>query len=190
MKERVKKMTYKQELKETRTKRMMTPCQIETPFLQEIIEHVRYAASAKNEQIIRYALINEPEKVKTIFEATNLYTTHVIPHEAAPSAFIVMGTMNKNYHDILLGIDMGIAYQIIREYLHQQGYCDICIFSFDRNRVKTVIEKTIFEPQLLVAIGKSDQVVNVFDSQENGYFKNEQGEHCINKLTAKTLMIK
>lgn len=183
-------MQYLEILKKTRTKREMKAELIDMSVLENAIEHVRFGASARNAQQIRFALFNDQKNVKELFENCSLKTSHNVSDDHAPSAFIVMGTMTDDFHDMLIGIDMGILYQIIREYLYNLGYTDVCIYSFDRNVCKKVVNRTNFVPHLLVAIGKSDQKVFAVDSHENGYFKDENNIHCVNKMYASDLIIR
>lgn len=183
-------MSYLQILKNMRTKREMEPEVIPYELLYNAISHARLGASARNGQLLRYALINEHEQVRTLFQNCSLSTIHAIELEQAPSAFIVIGTLESEIHEMLIGIDMGIAYQIIREYLFNIGYSDVCIYSFERTVAKQVVGVDGFVPHLLIAIGKSYQKVNVVDSDTNGYFRNEAGEFCVNKILEDHLIIK
>lgn len=183
-------MSYLQRLKNMRTRREMEPISISIDLLYEAISHARLGASARNIQPIRYALINDANDVKTLFENCSLTTSIGIEQKHAPSAFIVMGTMDTDYHDMLIGIDIGIAYQIIREYLFNVGYNDVCIYSFERTVATKVVNVDCFIPHLLIAVGKSYQKVNVIDSHDNGFCRNELGEFCVNKLIEDVLILK
>lgn len=182
-------MKYLDMVKEQRTRRVMEKTTIKKDDLIDVIEHARYAASAMNRQIIRYAIVQQEEQVKTIFDVTNL-PKKGLPFEAGPSAFIVMGQVEteEKTPDIIAGLDIGIAYQIIREALYEKGLSDVFIYSFDRNLVKDMIDDETFTPIGVIGIGKSDQKVIIHDGG-TGFDKDENDNHVINKLTVEDLII-
>lgn len=182
-------MDYLTKLKNLRTQREMIACEVSDKLLYDAIEHVRYASSARNLQILRYALINDSKK-DDIFAVTNLPVVHNISEDQAPSAYIVIGALTERKQENLYGMDMGIAVQIIREYLFDQGYASVCINSFNRSKVKEIVGNDDFYPENLIAIGCSKQIVNIEDSvEEVSNYRNEKNEHTVRKLTAETLII-
>ena len=177
-------------LKKMRSRRIMNPTNISKDILIGAIEHVRYASSAKNNQILRYALFSEKDKLDVLFKATNLPIGHGIKDENAPSAYISICYEAVNNNTWLVGIDIGIAAQIIREYLFDQGLDSVCIYSFNRNVVEGLINNKKYKPELLISIGKSDENVNIVSSDEEvGNFKDENNDQCVRKLTSKSLII-
>ena len=182
-------MNYLETVKELRTKREMEPVEISSDLLYEAIECVRYASSAMNRQVIRYALIND-QKNDEIFVGTNLPSKHLIPKEQAPSAYIVIGSEKERINDMYYSMDIGIAAQIIREFVHYQGLNSLCIHSFDRLKTKEIIGVSEFYPELLIAIGKSNQKVIIEDSDEEvGYYRDTDNIHTVRKLGADKLII-
>ncbi|MDL2211720.1 hypothetical protein LJB88_02465 [Erysipelotrichaceae bacterium OttesenSCG-928-M19] len=182
-------MAYYDVIKNLRTQREMEATIISSEFLLSVIDHVRLASSARNEQILRYALVND-DKRDLIFNTTNLPISHKIPLEEAPSAYIVIGTFRKRNQETLYGIDIGIAVQIIREYLFEQDYASVCINSFDRAKVKEIIGVEDFYPENLIAIGKSHQVIRLEDSDEEvNNYRNDNNEHTVKKLKTDKLVI-
>ncbi|MEG0284225.1 MAG: hypothetical protein RR543_05180 [Erysipelotrichales bacterium] len=183
-------MDYLEFLKDMRTRRIMDQITIEKNALIEIIEHTRYCASAVNQQILRYAYFNQDNDLQTIFESTNLVKRHKIETKNRPSAFIVIGTSSRQKASTMLGIDIGISIQTIREAAKLKGYDSICIMSFNKEVVKGLVKEE-FYPECLIAIGKSSQEIRIVDSKEDvGYFRDEDNIHTLNKLTLDKLIVK
>ena len=183
-------MTYLEKLRQLRSRREMEPTTIKTELLVEAIEHARLGASGRNSQQLRFVLVND-DQVTNLFNLTNLPSTHKIKAEQKPSAFIVLGCLEEKKGDTLVGIDLGIATQIIREYLAAKDYASLCIYSFNRIEAKKLIGIDNFYPDLVIAIGKSNQVVKVEDSKEDvTNYRNENNEHTVRKLTSEKLILK
>jgi len=163
---------------------------IDDEVLIKAIEHTRFAANARNEQILRYTLIND-KRCNELFITTNLPSFHKVAVEQAPSAYIVIGSNEDRKNDTLYGMDIGISSQVIREYLHLEGYASMMIYSFDRLKAKELINIDNFFPEMVIAIGKSDQIIRCEDSDEEvGYYRNEKNEHKLRKLVIDKLIVK
>lgn len=183
-------MSYLNTLTNLRSRREMYATTIDDNVLISAIEHVRLGCTARNSQTLRYALINDPKQVRDIFEGTNLPTAHEVTDEQMPSAFIVIGQEKEILQNNLLGIDIGIAVQIIREYLLEEDLASVCIYSFNRNATKQIIGNELFNPECLISIGKSCQIVHLEDSDENvANYRNDNNEHTTRKLNVDTLVI-
>ncbi|MDF9867149.1 hypothetical protein OKW22_000710 [Bacilli bacterium PM5-3] len=182
-------MNYLNLQKGLRTQREMYKTKIDDQVLFDAIECARYAASARNEQVVRYAFIND-EKTMEMFNLTNLPTSHKIANEQAPSAYIIIGSNEDRKNSTIFGIDIGIVSQIIREYLNIEGYSSLGIYSFDRIKTKELIGVNDFYPEFTIAIGKSDQVVRVEDSDsEVSNYRNKNNEHTVRKLKTSQLIV-
>ncbi len=75
-------------IKKNRTKRVYDGGNVDFDTLIKIIDDCRYSASSNNRQDIRYILVNDSKMCNNIFAITNLPTTHKIPVENRPGAFI------------------------------------------------------------------------------------------------------
>lgn len=183
-------MSYLNVLKELRTKREMNPVEISDVELDYVIEHLVYAASGRNAQILRYVIINDKRK-EEVFNLTNLPSNHNISLEQQPSAYIIIGTQTKMPQSNMLGLDMGIAVQIIREALYELEYNSVCINAIlDRDKLKEVIAIEDFYPENVIAIGKSNMKVNVVVNKERVGTSKENGVHTVYKLDKDTLIKK
>jgi len=186
-------MTYEQyleELKALRTKREMEPCEVSMEDLEKTIEAARYTASAMNAQRIRAVLVNDKDISKKMFDGCNLPTKHQIPDHQACSAFIVLGQEEDKEADFVLGLDVGIWIQAIREALHTLGYVSVDLHTFNRNIYKELINLDNFYALNVIGIGKSNQEVRVVDASEGGTFKDENKIHHVRKLTTDQLIVK
>lgn len=182
---------YLETLKQLRSKREMERSNVTLDELSDVIEHARYAASARNQQRLRYALVCDDEAVDVMFNATNLPVTHNIDATQAPSAFIVIGILEDAQPDFRLGIDCGIAVQVIRESLLEKGYASVDILSFDKKVFKERIGVENFYPLNIISVGKSIQQVDIEDSNEDvTNYRNDQDIHTVRKLTTNKLIIK
>lgn len=183
-------MKYLEILKKLRTKRVMKPVKINNNDLKHVITHVRYAASARNIQPLRYVLISEPANVKQTYLGTNLPKTHGIKDEQAPSAFIIIG-IDKAYSlpEMTLGMDIGIASQIIRETLLELDLNSIPINMFDHAQIKKLINDETYQPLHCIAIGKSTMEVNIYEGNHTPtYFFDKDGGFNVAKLTEEELI--
>ncbi len=184
-------MSYLETVKKLRSKREFKQEFVEMNLLEQAIEHVRYAAAARNNQVLRYALVNNKDVNQQIFELSNLKSQHKIPNHQQPMAYIILGSNEKMGNNPLFNIDTGIATQIIREALAEIGLASVPVFTFDRDKTKEILNNNSFYPELLIAIGYSNQVVSVVDSNEEvGYYRDDNNVHTIRKLKKEALIIK
>lgn len=184
-------MTYLDKLQKNRTKREMYQTDIKYNVLETAIEHTRYGANSRNEQQLRYHIVTNHEQVLKIFEATNLPIIHKIKKENMPSAFIIVGTFDFDYNELWLGHNIGIAYQIISEFLFDHNLCNICIYSFKHDIIKSIVPSHDFFPICLIGVGSSHQEIIVNNTtKDTGYYKDNNGTHNLNKLIIETLIIK
>ncbi|WP_423363339.1 nitroreductase family protein [Mycoplasma sp. P36-A1] len=182
---------YLEDLKNLRSRREMIPESVVLEDLEKAIECARYAASAVNAQKLRFALVTDLDSVDTMFNATNLPTKHNIPQEKACGGFIVIGLEQDIPVDFLTGVNCGISVQIIREALQKLGYASLDIHSFDRIIFKEKIGVDNFYPINIIAVGKSNQEVNIEDTNNDvTNYTNDQGIHTVRKLTTDKLIIK
>lgn len=177
-------MDYLAFLKNLRTRREMKPTKISYEDLEEVINNVSYAASARNIKPLRYVLITEPTNVKDVYLKTNLSKTHNISGNEAPSAFIIIGTENEYpLPELTLGMDVGIACQIIRESLLYKGLSSVPINLFNHEQIKELINDENFRALHCIAIGKSDMEVKIYEGKHDPeYFFDEEDIFTIAKL--------
>ncbi|MDR1782421.1 MAG: hypothetical protein LBR40_05445 [Bacilli bacterium] len=180
-------MNYLDKLKAMRTKRVMEPTKVEHEDLVDVIKHLTYMQSALNAQVLRYVIIDHP--CEDVFNMTNFPTKHMVSSDNQPSAYIVIGTEKKMPDTKLLGMDIGVALEIIKEALFDKGLDCVSINSIDINKLKAYLNIDDFYPEDIVAIGKSNMKVNIeITNDKTGTAKNEKGEHVVYKLSKDALL--
>ena len=159
--------------------------------LLSLVEAVRLAPSAMNQQALRYRLVTEEE--------ASLLLPHIrlgaalpdmkLPLEGTePNAFIVVcATKDGRFVDI----DMGISAQTILLRAVEMGLNGVCIMAFDSEAVQKALQLPLV-PQLLIAIGRSAErieVVDIHEGESQTYYR-RNGVHFVPKLTTEDLLIK
>ncbi len=159
--------------------------------LLSLVEAARLAPTAMNQQVLRYRLVTQEE--------SHLVVPHIrmgaalpdlkLPLEGTePNAFIVICSEEEGR---FVDMDMGIATQTILLRAVEMGLNGICIAAFDHNMVRDAL-KLPLEPQLIIAIGRSAEHIEVVDisaSESKRYYRKE-GTHFVPKLRAEELIIK
>ena len=159
--------------------------------LLSLVEAARLAPSAMNQQALRYRLVTEEE--------ASLLLPHIrlgaalpdmkLPLEGTePNAFIVVcATKEGRFVDI----DMGISAQTILLRAVEMGLNGVCIMAFDSEAVQKALQLPLV-PQLLIAIGRSAErieVVDIHEGESQTYYR-RNGVHFVPKLTTEDLLIK
>lgn len=183
-------MDYKKFLENLRTKREFKQEEITFEVLENAVDCATYAASAKNSQVIRYALIKESDLCDEIYSETGLNLKYKIPFEKAPTAYIVMGVIENDLTEFILGMDVGIAAQIIRESLALDGVASVDVNMFNKEKVQELLNISDFKPVHLIALGYSDQKVQVFKGDHDPRnFQDENGIYNVSKLKLEDVVL-
>lgn len=159
--------------------------------LVALIEAVRLAPSAMNQQVLRFRLVTAEE--------AHLITPHIrlgralpelkLPLEGTePNAYIVICTDRESRY---VDMDMGIATQTMLLRAVEMGLNGICIAAFDHDAVRKALNLPL-APQLLVAVGRSAEhieVVGISEGESTTYYR-KNGTHFVPKLRTEELIIK
>ncbi|MDR3215046.1 MAG: hypothetical protein LBT75_02045 [Bacilli bacterium] len=182
-------MKYLDILKQMRSKRLMNPTNISKQDLEDVVEHLVYMQNARNLQQLRYVIIDHADEA--IFKMTNLVSDHKIPLENAPSAYLIIGTLHDVNPNKLLGMDIGIASQIIKEACFEKGYDTITINNVALKELADYVNKPGFYPQNIIAIGVSTmEIKTIVNNKQTGTTKDEHNNHVVYKLDKDTLLMK
>lgn len=105
-----------------------------------------------------------------------------------PSAFIVV------CKDINLGefavVDAGIAMQNIMLGLKAKGLDGCILASIDKQKYKEVLElPQNIEPMFTIAVGKADQKIEMIESNDTKYYRNENKTHIVPKLPLSEVLL-
>ena len=158
--------------------------------LLSLVEAARLAPSAMNQQALRYRLVTEDE-APLVLPHLRLGTAlpdMKLPLEGTePNAFVVIcATKEGRFVDI----DLGIAAQSILLRAVEMGLNGVCIAAFDPEEVQKALQLPLV-PQLLIAIGRSAErieVVDIAEGESQTYYR-RNGVHFVPKLRAEDLII-
>ncbi len=159
--------------------------------LLSLVEAARLAPSAMNQQALRYRLVTEEEALLLLphIRLGAALPDMKLPLEGTePNAFIVVcATKEGRFVDI----DMGISAQTILLRAVEMGLNGVCIAAFDTEAVQSALQLPLV-PQLLIAIGRSAErieVVDIHEGESQTYYR-RNGVHFVPKLTTEDLLIK
>ena len=158
--------------------------------LLSLVEAARLAPSAMNQQALRYRLVTE-EEAPLVLPHLRLGTAlpdMKLPLEGAePNAFVVIcATKEGRFVDV----DLGIAAQSILLRAVEMGLNGVCIAAFDPEAVQKALQLPLV-PQLLIAIGRSAErieVIDIAEGESQTYYR-RNGVHFVPKLRAEDLII-
>ena len=159
--------------------------------LVSLVEAVRLAPSAMNQQVLRYRLVTEKE--------AHLIVPHIrlgralpelnLPLEGTePNAFVVICSDKESRW---VDMDLGIATQTMLLRAVEMGLNGICIAAFDHEAVSKALNLTV-APQLILAIGRSAErieIVDIVEGESTTYYR-KNGTHFVPKLRVEELIIK
>ena len=158
--------------------------------LVSLVEAVRLAPSARNQQLLRFRLVTEEE--------AHLVVPHIrlggalpelnLPLEGTePNAFVVICTDKESRY---VDMDLGIATQTMLLRAVEMGLNGVCIAAFDNEAVRETLNLPL-TPQLIVAIGRSAEHIEVVDIAEGDsttYYR-KNGTHYVPKLRTEDLIL-
>lgn len=181
-------MNVKELIISARTHRWYQDRLVDTNDILDVLEGARFSAYARNQQKIRYALVNEDKDlVNAIFENTNLFSVHKIDPKSQPAGYIVFThnskeVLNKETHFI----NVGIVYQNINLLLEEKGLRCVMVYSVNKPKTKELLNlDEDYEVDLVVGYGYPLREVEVADTdneKEHPYYLNEKGIHTVPKL--------
>lgn len=159
--------------------------------LVSLVEAARLAPSAMNQQALRYRLVTE-EEASLLLPHIRLGTAlpdMKLPLEGTePNAFVVVCSTKEGR---FVDVDMGIAAQTILLRAVEMGLNGVCIAAFDPEAVQKVLNLSL-TPQLLIAVGRSAErveVVDIVEGDSQTYYR-KNGIHFVPKLRCEELIIK
>jgi len=158
--------------------------------LLSLVEAVRLAASARNQQVLRLRL-GTAEEVHLVLPHIGLggaLPELNLPLEGTePNAFVVIcATKEGRYVDM----DLGIAAQTMLLRATEMGLNGVCIAAFDHETISANLNLP-YPPQLILAIGRSAEhieVVDVSEGEDVKYYRKD-GVHFVPKLRTEDLII-
>ena len=175
----------------------------EIPYsqMEEWIKLVRLVPTARNQQALKYLIINDTDLRQKIFP-TLKWAGYLkdwdgpIPGER-PSAYIVIG-IDKNISDNYIAhwtyVDLGIAIQTILLAAAEQGLGGCVIVVFDKPRLYDILKMPEnIDIKVVIALGKPKENVIWVDMEPGDtdikYFRDEQGNHYVPKRPLNEILL-
>ena len=166
--------------------------------LEHLVECARFTPAARNDQVLKYYLAEEPETVAAIQPLTKwagaLAELHLPRKGAEPVAYIVIcldGSLAENPAPYQR--DVGIVAQTILLAAAEMGLngCMIGSFAAGELREKLGLPEAI-KPQLLLALGEGTDRIVMTDVGEDGsttYYRDAGDIHYVPKRTLEQLIL-
>lgn len=178
-------------LKNRSTRGFDTSFKVRKDQLVRIVSVNNKVASARNRQMLRFALVTE--------ERAHLVLPHIAMGSALsdvklplpgtePNAFIVVCSVCEPH--VSTYVDLGISVQSMLLQAVEIGLNGVCLMSFDKEKIKENLSLP-YEPLMVLAIGKSAENIRLVEMPKGGdcnYYR-ENGVHCVPKLPIEDLII-
>ena len=178
-------------MKNRSTRGFDTSFKVRHDQLLSLVEAARLTPSAMNQQVLRYRLVTEEEAhliLPHIRLGGALPELHLPAEGTEPNAFVVICTDKESRY---VDMDMGIATQTILLRAVEMGLNGVCIAAFDHEAVRVALQLPI-APQLILAIGRSNERIEVVDIAEGDsttYYR-KGDTHYVPKLRTEDLIIR
>ena len=160
--------------------------------LEHLVECARFTPAARNDQVLKYYLAEEPETVAAIQPLTKwagaLAELHLPRKGAEPVAYIVIcldGSLAENPAPYQR--DVGIVAQTMLLAAAEMGLNGCMIGSFAAGELRETIK-----PQLLLALGEGTDRIVITDVGEDGsttYYRDAEDIHYVPKRTLEQLIL-
>ncbi len=187
----------KELLKEDRTiRRFVNSRPIEREELERIVELVRYCASGRNVQALRYLIINDKEECEKVFPLlkwAGYYTDWDGPSpEERPVAYLVQ-CLDTTFGPNPL-CDDGLQLQTLTLGARTRGIGGCIIKSFNAPGLKQIFNlPDNIDARYVLALGYPAETPLLVDMPVDGDFKYfrraEDGQHCVPKRSLAELLI-
>lgn len=165
-------------------------------ILKELIGIARYVPSTVNSQPLKFKLVNDKEDNEKVFSTlawAGLLKDWDGPEEGErPAAYIIiLGDLSigKNKH-----LDVGITAQTIMLGATDMGLGGCMFGSIQREKLASIfdIDTEKYSVELVLALGKPKETVEIVDLPENGstaYYRDENGVHYVPKRSVDDLIV-
>ena len=178
-------------LKNRSTRGFESSFKVRKDQLVRIVSVNNKVASARNRQVLRFALVTE--------ERAHLVLPHIAMGSALsdvklplpgtePNAFIVVCSVCEPHASTY--IDLGISVQSMLLQAVEIGLNGVCLMSFDKEKIKENLALP-YDPLLVIPIGKSAESIELVDMPSDGncnYYR-ENGIHYVPKLSVDDIII-
>ena len=173
---------------------------VPVPFalLYSCADAARLVASSRNDQVLKFRIVSRRDEVEAVLALTkwagHLPELKLPPDGRHPTAFIVI------CHDRAIAenlapyrVDVGIAAEAIVLSASEAGFASCMIGSFDAGAVcRTLALAENLAPQLVIAIGKGDERIEMTDAAGGDvkYYRDAEGTHYVPKRSADEVILR
>ena len=162
--------------------------------LRELIDSVRLSPSARNDQVLRFILINTKEACDKLFPNTAWagYLTEwpgPAVHEQ-PTSYIIILTPKAPSQFVLM--DVGIASQSILLNAVEKGFGGCILGSVKRKAVRELFEiDEKYDISVVIALGKPAETVVIEDivKGDTHYYRDDKDVHHVPKRSVDELIL-
>ncbi len=164
--------------------------------LYEFIDIARLTPSARNQQSLRYLLVNNPSQNAMVFPEINWagYLSNwdgPVEGERQSAYIIILGIKEGSS---ILDVDLGISAQSILLASVELGFGGCMIHSFNRKNISQKFNiPDELHPMLIIAIGKPLEKVVIEEMDVSGdikYWRDENQVHYVPKRSLDDLIVK
>ncbi len=161
-------------------------------MLERIVSVNDKVPSARNQQVLRFRLVNVGEEADAVLKNIKLGGAlpelHLPFPGTEPEAFIIVcSTIAPDYY---VYTDLGISLQSMLLKAVEMGLNGICIGAFNKSAIIEDLNLP-YEPLMLVAIGKGIEkysLVPIHEADSHKYYR-QDGIHCVPKIPARELIL-
>jgi hypothetical protein len=159
--------------------------------LRRIVSVNSKIASARNRQVLRFALVTGSRAhlvLPHITMGSSLESMRLPLPGTEPNAFIIVCTVEEPRASTY--VDLGISVQSMLLQAVEIGLNGVCLMSFDKDRLVENLSLP-YEPLVVLAIGKSAENIEIVDIPADGnrsYYR-ENGVHYVPKVVVDDLII-
>ena len=166
-------------------------------LLEELVDHTRYCPSSINLQMLKFRIVDSTKECQQVLEQTRwagkLKDLKLPPEGHAPTAYIVIcADKTVSAAAETFQKDVGICAQTIMLAACEAGFGGCMIGSFSARQLsQTLSLPATVIPQLVLALGKPDEEVELTGEAEDGsvtYYR-ENGVHYVQKRDLKHLLL-
>jgi nitroreductase len=189
-------MSLKDTFKKTRSyRRFHQDYEVAADILTDVVENVRYSASAANLQPLKFIIVNDKKTNDALFRhlkwAAYLKDWDGPEEGERPSAYIVM--LGDRGLSRFLDLDCGIALQTILVSLTEKDLGACTFASINRDAIREMFKvPPSLDIVLVIAIGKAKETVVIDDVKDGDikYWRDERNVHHVPKRKLADMIFK
>lgn len=168
---------------------------INRDILYQLVELIRYCASGRNAQPLRYRIVDDEKECESVYPSlawAGYYQNWDGPEQAQrPVAYLIQCLDTTLGNDCLC--DDGLQLQAITLAAQTMGISACIIKAFNAPKISEVLNiDNRYKPRYVLALGYPNEIVKIVDIKDNDfkYFRDEEDNQCVPKRPLSELIIK